>query len=65
MKLKVKLCATTNLRSVPCLQAVIFRHFQQHCLQASSGTRHFVRRSKSITADHGKRNFKSITGKRG
>ena len=26
MMFKVDLCATTNLRSVPCLQAVIFRH---------------------------------------
>jgi hypothetical protein len=40
MKLKDKLCATA------CLQAVIFRYFQQHCLQASSGTRQFVRCSK-------------------
>ena len=45
MILKFDLCATTNLSAesgVPCLQAGIFRHLLPHCLQASSGTRHFV-----------------------
>jgi hypothetical protein len=41
--LKVDLCATA------CLQAVVFRHILLHCLQASSGTRFFVRSSYFVT----------------
>jgi len=32
------MCATTNLRSVPCLQAVLLEVPENHCLQTSSGT---------------------------
>jgi hypothetical protein len=42
MKLNVNIGATA------CLQAVFFRQFNQHCLQASSGTRHFVRSSRHL-----------------
>jgi hypothetical protein len=37
-KMKLKF----NMGATACLQAVFFLQFQQHCLQASSGTRHFL-----------------------
>ena len=57
MKIKVVLCANA------CLQAVIFRHFQRHRLQASSGTPYFAIwlimqiHSKNLTFTYDTNNF--------